>query len=35
MFEHHIDESISKILVTYFYYLKTIQILYYVYNKTN
>jgi len=35
MFEHHIDKSISNIFVTYFYYLKIIQILYYVYNKLN
>jgi hypothetical protein len=35
MFEHHIDKSISNILVTFFYYFKNIQILYYVYNKPN
>jgi hypothetical protein len=35
MFEHHIDKSISNILVTYFYYLENIQILYCVYNKPN
>jgi hypothetical protein len=35
MFEHHIEELISNIIVTYFYYLRNIQILYSVCNKPN
>jgi hypothetical protein len=34
-FEHHIDQSISKLSVTYFYCTKVIEILYSTYHKPN
>ncbi len=34
-FEHHIDQSISNVLVTYFYYTNFVEILYLAYHKLN